>query len=145
MHLQVQRALVPSLGGDPATTLDEVVARLARAKVILEPLSRTIDTRSCCCIATWYMCSGTGQAQVSHMAMSSLRLCPGPGGQGICWAKGGPAADGQVCAEPAAWRCCASSPAGHITFRHSAATGGLVPRHPAASSDIAACISQHHP
>ena len=31
--VQVQRALVPSLGGDPATTLDEVVARLARAKV----------------------------------------------------------------------------------------------------------------
>ncbi|BDA51554.1 DNA (cytosine-5)-methyltransferase 1B [Coccomyxa sp. Obi] len=33
ISFEVQRALVPSLGGDPATTLDEVVARLARAKV----------------------------------------------------------------------------------------------------------------
>ncbi|KAK9918243.1 hypothetical protein WJX75_002529 [Coccomyxa subellipsoidea] len=33
ISFEVQRALVPSLGGNSATTLDEVVARLARAKV----------------------------------------------------------------------------------------------------------------
>ena len=33
--LQVQRALLPSLGGNPSTSLDEAVARLARAKVCM--------------------------------------------------------------------------------------------------------------
>lgn len=30
---QVHRALLPSLGGNPAASFDEVVARMARAKV----------------------------------------------------------------------------------------------------------------
>ena len=34
-HMQVQRALLPSLGGNPAASMDEVIARLARAKVDL--------------------------------------------------------------------------------------------------------------
>ena len=64
----MQRALLPSLGGNPSTSLDEAVARLARAKVCM-----LFESLSCHRMILWAM--QTYQEGPSRASLRRLMQC----------------------------------------------------------------------